>query len=59
MSDLDLRNIKKSKKGKSSYTITEQVLKEFDKIANGKGYNKSSVVEELLKMFIEKEKSLI
>ena len=59
MSDIDLQNIKKIKKKKVSYSIRENLIEEFNHIANAKGYNKSSVVEEMLKIFIEKEKSLI
>lgn len=59
MSDIDLQNIKKIKKKKVSYSIRENLIEEFNHIASEKGYNKSSVVEEMLKIFIEKEKSLI
>jgi metal-responsive CopG/Arc/MetJ family transcriptional regulator len=46
------------KKAKASYSLDSNVLSEFDTICTSKGYKKSQVVENLLKMFIEQEKSL-
>ncbi len=46
------------KKAKASYSLDSNVLNEFDTICTSKGLKKSQVVENLLKMFIEQEKSL-
>jgi len=39
-----------------SYSIDETVLDEFGKIANERGYNRSKIIENFLKKFIEAEK---
>ena len=59
--DEEIRNQIKSgiqKKSKASYSIDLSVLSEFDKLCTAKEYKKSQVVENLIKMFIEQEKSL-
>lgn len=59
--DEEIRNQIKSgiqKKSKASYSIDLDVLNEFDKLCTAKKYKKSQVVENLIKMFIEQEKSL-
>lgn len=49
----------KTKRKKATFAVDENVLEEFSKLANLKNYNKSMVVENLLKIFMEQEKSLI
>lgn len=44
---------------KVSYSIENDVLDAFNKISDSKSYNKSQTVNNLLKMFIEQENSLI
>lgn len=59
--DEEIRNQIKSgiqKKSKASYSIDVNVLNEFDKLCTAKKYKKSQIVENLVKMFIEQEKSL-
>lgn len=46
------------KKSKASYSIDLSVLNEFDTLCTAKKYKKSQIVENLIKMFIEQEKSL-
>ncbi len=59
--DEETRNQIKSgiqKKSKASYSLDSNVLSEFDKLCTAKEYKKSQVVENLIKIFIEQEKSL-
>lgn len=59
--DEETRNQIKSgiqKKSKASYSIDLSVLKEFDKLCTAKKYKKSQIVENLIKIFNEQEKSL-
>lgn len=59
--DEEIRNQIKSgiqKKSKASYSIDLSVLKEFDKLCTAKKYKKSQIVENLIKIFNEQEKSL-
>jgi metal-responsive CopG/Arc/MetJ family transcriptional regulator len=59
MSDeLHLRLLETSKKKKASYTIDENLLKEFDIYIKAKGLKKSQVIEKMIQVFIEQEKNL-
>jgi len=49
-------NIKVKRAG---FSISEDVLEEFNKISKSKNYNKSKLVENFMRKFIEREKSLI
>ena len=55
MSKIDFNQAKKTEKTKVSYSISKDIIDSFNKVANKKYYNKSLIVEELLKIFIEKE----
>jgi metal-responsive CopG/Arc/MetJ family transcriptional regulator len=55
----DIKRISKSKVKRTGYSIDENVLIEFNKIAKAKKYNKSKIIENILIKFIEQEKSLI
>lgn len=55
----DITKVSTKKVKRAGYSINEDVLKEFDLIAKAKQYNKSKVVENFLRKFIEQEKSLI
>lgn len=46
------------RKTKVSYSINEKLERDFDLICKGKKYKKSEIVENLIKVFIEQEKSL-
>jgi len=46
----------KSKTKRVSYSIDESVLAEFGEIANKNGYNRSKIVENFLKKFVDAEK---
>lgn len=46
------------RKTKVSYSLNEKLVKDFDLICKSKKYKKSEIVENLLKVFIEQEKSL-
>ncbi len=61
MSDDFFDEIKQpNKKAKrASYSINEDVLKDFNNIADSKKYNKSKIIENFLKKFIESETSLV
>ena len=58
MSDEFFNDIKKTKpKSKRvSFTINENILSEFNELAQKNDYNKSKIVENFLKKFIESEK---
>lgn len=44
---------------RATYTISEDILDKFNKIAKLKNFNKSKIVENFLKKIIESEESLI
>ncbi len=48
----------KNKKVKVAYSIDSAIIKDFNNICEAKGYVKSQIVENFLKLFIEQEKSL-
>jgi len=50
----DIKKVK-SKSKRASFTIDEKVLSKFNKIAKINEYNKSKIVENFLKKFIESE----
>lgn len=50
----DIKKIK-TKSKRASFTFDENVLEEFNKISAEKGYNKSKILENFLKKFIESE----
>lgn len=54
----DLKS-KKIKTKRASYSINELVLEKFNKISQGKKYNKSQIIENFLRQFIENETKLI
>ena len=58
MSDLDIA-VKKGEKKKISISIDIDVLEEFNKLAKANRYNKSQTITNLIKAFVEREKSLI
>ncbi|MDY0292581.1 MAG: hypothetical protein RBR02_09640 [Desulfuromonadaceae bacterium] len=47
----------RTKRKKATFAIDENVLNEFSKLATNKDYNKSMVIENLLKIFMEQEKN--
>jgi len=49
----------KSKTKRASYSIDTKVLEDFGKISKAKNYNKSKIVENFLKKFVEAELSLV
>lgn len=49
----------KTKTKRASYSINEVVLTDFNKLSESKNYNKSKIIENLLKKFIEAETSLV
>ena len=49
----------KSKTKRASYSIDTKVLEDFGKISKAKNYNKSKIVENFLKKFVESELSLV
>lgn len=44
---------------RTGFSISEDVLEEFNKISKSKNYNKSKLVENFMRKFIEREKSLV
>jgi metal-responsive CopG/Arc/MetJ family transcriptional regulator len=58
MSEQNVAVIKGEKK-KISINIDIDVLKAFNKIAKAKKYNKSQTITNLIRVFVENEKSLI
>lgn len=46
------------RKTKVSYSLNEKLVKEFDSICKSKKYKKSEIVENLIKVFMDQEKSL-
>ena len=54
----DLR-IPRAKAKRVGFSVSEEVAKEFDKFCKAKKYNKSKIIENFMKKFIEQEKSLI
>lgn len=59
MDELYLDLMGTSKKKTVSYTIDENLLKEFDVYSKAKKLKKSQIVERMIKLFIEQEKSLL
>jgi len=59
MSENNIAVQKTKKTKKVSYSIQTEVLDEFNKIAKAKDYNKSQTINNLIKMFNEKENSLL
>jgi hypothetical protein len=56
---LEIKGIEKQKSKKANYTLDADVLDKFNKLAKQKKYNKSKTVNNLIKIFIEKEMSLV
>lgn len=50
---------KKSKKKATTLSIDEILLEEFKKIVKANGANQSAVIEEFMKLYVEKSKSLM
>lgn len=46
------------KSKKATFTIKSDILDDFRKIAKAKKYNQSKIIENLVKKFVEVEKSL-
>jgi len=61
MSEINFEDLKskKTKTKRASYSINETVLSNFNKISQGKKYNKSQIIENFLRQFIELETKLI
>lgn len=61
MSEDFFDEIKKTRVNKirASYNIDCEILKEFNKISKSKNYNKSQIINNFLKKFVEQEKSLV
>lgn len=61
MSEINFEDLKskKIKTKRASYSINELVLEKFNKISQGKKYNKSQIIENFLRQFIENETKLI
>ena len=49
----------KPNKKKVSYSLESDIVETFNKVARAKNYNKSQIVENLLKSFLEREQKLI
>lgn len=47
------------RKTKVSYSINEKLERDFDLICKGKKYKKSEIVENLMRVFVEQERSLL
>ena len=47
------------RKTKVSYSINEKLERDFDLICKGKKYKKSEIVENLMGVFVEQERSLL
>lgn len=50
---------KRSKKKATTFSIDEDLLKEFKKTVATNGANQSAVIEEFMRLYVEKSKSLI
>jgi len=52
---------KSTKRGfkRVSYSVNSDVINEFNKIAKNKKYNKSKIIENFLRKFVEQEISLV
>ena len=59
MSTDNLAVTKQKKVKKVSYTLDEEVAVQFNKLAENRSWNKSMTVNNLIKMLIENELSLI
>lgn len=62
MSDNFFDEIKKTvnvKSKRAGFSISKDILDEFNKIAKSKNYNKSKLVENFMRKFVEMEKSLV
>jgi len=55
----EIKKTVKTKVKRAGFSISEDVLEEFNRISKSKNYNKSKLVENFMKKFIEREKSLI
>lgn len=55
----EIKKTVKTKVKRAGFSISEDVLEEFNKISQSKNYNKSKLVENFMRKFIDKEKSLI
>lgn len=58
MAELNVGEIKRLKT-KISISIDSDLIEEFNKIAKLNKYNKSKTISNLIKLFVESEKSLI
>jgi metal-responsive CopG/Arc/MetJ family transcriptional regulator len=61
MSEINFEDLKleKTKAKRASYSINETVLENFNKIAQENKYNKSRIIENFLRQFVELETKLI
>lgn len=61
MSEDFFEEVKKKKevKKRSSYNIEKKILDDFNKICKINNYNKSQIINNFLKKFVEKELTLI
>lgn len=50
---------KKSKKQAATFSIEKELLEEFKKIVKANDANQSAVIEEFMKLYVEKSKSLV
>ncbi len=55
----EIKKTVNTKVKRAGFSISEDVLEEFNRISKSKNYNKSKLVENFMKKFIEREKSLI
>lgn len=55
----EIKKTVNTKVKRAGFSISEDVLEEFNKISKSKNYNKSKLVENFMRKFIEREKSLI
>lgn len=61
MSELHERIVQNSVRGskrKASYSLDAELLKEFNEHCQKKDYKKSSIVENLIRVFLKEEKSI-
>ena len=58
--DFSKLGVKREPKTKKvAYSIDIEVLEQFNNLAKAKNYNKSQTINNLIKVFIEKESSLV
>ena len=55
----EVKQNRKIKTVRTSYSIRSDILEEFNKIAKNQNLNKSKVIENFLMKFNEREKSLV